>query len=217
MLYKLAMKDEKDPQPTAEAPEPLDVMRKAFRSMQVPFQEGDGRLFTRLGLNNVEVQVFAWGFPDDLAKVIVRLPIRAARKHRAAAGDFLHRLNCNVRRKYWEMDCDSGEIRLSCFTDTIVGPLKEPHFWALLNSLVHAADTTFPFLTGVLNGKMTPDIAADQAQAAVQFEWAKENGNEEKICQSRFRRKLQEEKVAEQVEALHRPWEVQNRVCQPGG
>ena len=88
----------------------MDVMRQAFRSMRVPFQEDDGRLFTRLGLENVEVQVVAWGFPDDLAKVIVRLPVRAAKKHRAAAGDFLHRLNCNARRKFWEMDCDSGEI-----------------------------------------------------------------------------------------------------------
>lgn len=78
--------------------------------MEIPFQEDDGRLFTRLGLENVEVQVVAWGYPDDLAKVIVRLPVRAAMKHRAAAGDFLHRLNCNARRKYWEMDCDSGEM-----------------------------------------------------------------------------------------------------------
>jgi hypothetical protein len=139
--------------------------------MRVPFQEDDGRIFTRLGLENVVVQVVAWGYPDDLAKVIVRLPVRAAKKHRAAAGDFLHRLNCNARRKYWEMDCDSGEIRLSCFTDTMAGRLTERHFRALLNSLVHAADTAFPYLTGVLNGRMPPEFAADQAEAAVRIDW----------------------------------------------
>jgi hypothetical protein len=149
----------------------MDVMREAFRSMRVPFHEDDGRIFTRLGLENVEVQVVAWGYPDDLAKVIVRLPVRAAKKHRAAAGDFLHRLNCNARRKYWEMDCDSGEIRLSCFTDTMVGHLTEQHFRALLNSLVHAADTVFPYLTGVIHGRMTPELAADQADSAVRVDW----------------------------------------------
>ena len=49
--------------------------------MRVPFQEDDGRIFTRLGLENVEVQVVAWGYPDDLAKVIVRLPAYAAIEH----------------------------------------------------------------------------------------------------------------------------------------
>jgi hypothetical protein len=156
---------------STETIHPLDVMRQTFTAMEIPFQEDDGRLFTRLGLENVEVQVVAWGYPDDLAKVIVRLPVRAAKKHRAAAGDFLHRLNCNARRKYWEMDCDSGEIRLSCFTDTMVGRLTEPHFRALLNSLVHAADTAFPYLTGVLNGRMPPEFAADQAEAAVRADW----------------------------------------------
>jgi hypothetical protein len=154
-----------------EAIHPLDVMRQTLTAMEIPFQEDDGRLFTRLGLENVEVQVVAWGYPDDLAKVIVRLPVRAAKKHRAAAGDFLHRLNCNARRKYWEMDCDSGEIRLSCFTDTMVGLLTECLFRALLNSLVHAADTAFPYLTGVLNGRMPPEFAADQAEAAGRADW----------------------------------------------
>ena len=154
-----------------EALHPLDVMRQTLSSMEIPFQEDDGRLFTRLGLENVEVQVVAWGYPDDLAKVIVRLPVRAAKKHRAAVGDFLHRLNCNARRKYWEMDCDSGEIRLSCFTDTMVGRLTEHLFRALLNSLVHAADAAFPYLTSVLNGMMPPEFAADQAEAAVRADW----------------------------------------------
>ena len=156
---------------STETIHPLDVMRQTLTSMEIPFQEDDGRLFTRLGLENVEVQVVAWGYPDDLAKVIVRLPVRAAKKHRAAAGDFLHRLNCNARRKYWEMDCDSGEIRLSCFTDTMVGRLTEGLFRALLNSLIHAADTAFPYLTGVLNGRMPPEFAADQAEAAVRIDW----------------------------------------------
>lgn len=162
-----------------EAIHPLDVMRQTLTSMEIPFQEDDGRLFTRLGLENVEVQVVAWGYPDDLAKVIVRLPVRAAKKHRAAAGDFLHRLNCNARRKYWELDCDSGEIRLSCFTDTMVGRLTEGLFRALLNSLVEAADAAFPYLTSVLSGRMSPEFAADQAQAAVQVGWSKENGEAE--------------------------------------
>jgi len=150
---------------------PLDVMRQALTAMEIPFQDDDARLFARLGLENVEVQVVAWGYPDDLAKVIVRLPVRAAKKYRAAAGDFLHRLNYSARRKYWDFDPDSGEIRLSCFTDTMAGRLTDCHFRALLNSLVHAADTAFPYLTAVLSGRMLPEFAADQAEAAIRADW----------------------------------------------
>ena len=108
--------------------------------------------------------------------MVVRLPVRAPRKFRAAAGEFLHRLNCDSRRKLWEIDYDDGEIRLSCFTDTLVGPMTENLFRALLNSQVEAADAAFPYLTSVLSGRMSPEFAADQTQAAVQAGWPKENG-----------------------------------------
>lgn len=160
----------RDPGATAQ-PHPMDVMRQVLWAMDIEFQENDGRIHALLPLDNVLVQVVAWGYPDDLAKVVVRLPLTAAKECRAAGGEFLHRLNCNARRKYWEMDCDTGEFRLSCFTDTLVGPLTERHFLALLNSLIHAADTVFPYLADVLNGRMTPEFAADQAEAAVRADW----------------------------------------------
>ncbi len=172
------MRSDPDTRSTA-AIHPLDVMRQTLTAMEIPFQEDDGMLCTRLALENVEVHVLAWGYPDDLAKVVVRLPVRAAKKSRAAAGEFLHRLNCDSRRKLWEIDYDDGEIRLSCFTDTLVGPLTDSLFRALLNSQVEAADLAFPYLTSVLSGRMSPEFAADQAQAAVQAGWAKENGEEE--------------------------------------
>ena len=159
---------------STETPHPLDVMRETLTAMEIPFMEDDGMLCTRLALENVEIQVLAWGYPDDLAKVVVRLPVRAAKKFRAAGGEFLHRLNCDSRRKVWTIDYDDGEIRLSCFTDTLVGPFTDNLFRALLNSLVEAADAAFPYLTSVLSGRMSPEFAADQAQAAVQVGWKKE-------------------------------------------
>jgi len=33
------------------------------------------------------------------------------------------------------------------------------------------ADTVFPYLTSVLSGRMTPDFAADQADAATAAMW----------------------------------------------
>lgn len=150
---------------------PVDVMRETLQAMKIPFQENDGRIYARMALQNVEVQVIAWGYPNDLAKLVVRLPLSAAKDCCAAVGEFLHRLNCNARRKYWEMDYDAGEVRLSCFTDTLVGPLTERHFRALLNSLASAADAVFPYLIVVLNGWMPPEFAADQAEAAVRADW----------------------------------------------
>ena len=149
----------------------MDVMRQVFRAMDIEFQENDGRIHALMALQNVEVQVIAWGYPNDLAKVVVRLPLTTAKEGCAAVGEFLHRLNCNARRKYWEMDYDAGEVRLSCFTDTLVGPLTEEHFRVLLNSLASAANAVFPYIITVLGGHMTLEFAADQAQAAVQADW----------------------------------------------
>ena len=156
---------------TDAQPHPMDVMRQVFRAMDIEFQENDGRIHALMRLENMVVQVIAWGYPNDLAKLVVRLPLSAAKDCCAAVGEFLHRLNCNARRKYWEMDYDAGEVRLSCFTDTLVGPLTERHFRALLNSLASAADAVFPYLIVVLNGRMPPEFAADQAEASVRADW----------------------------------------------
>ena len=146
---------------------PLEVMRNVYRKMEITFQEDDDTIFTRLNLENVEVQVITSGAPDDLASVIVKLPVRAAPKFRAAAGEFLHRLNYGARRKFWEIDHNDGEIRMAAYTDTIAGPLTESTFRGLLHFMLMTADEVFPYLTSVLAGRMTAEFAADQAEAAI--------------------------------------------------
>jgi len=170
------VKQEKDtPESTASETEeqihPLEVMRQAYRAMEITFQEDEGSIFTRLNLKNLEAHVISWGEPDDLATIIVRLPVRAAPEFRAQAGEFMHRLNFNSKRKLWEIDHDDGEIRLAAYTDTMVGPLTEAGFRSLLHCLVMHADTVFPYLTSVLSGRMTPGFAADQAEAATAAMW----------------------------------------------
>ena len=177
------MKQEKRA-PESEASEeelihPLDVMRQAYRAMEITFQEDEGTIFTRLNLKNLEVHVISWGEPNDLATIIVRLPVRAAPEFRAQAGEFLHRLNFNARRKFWEIDHNDGEIRLAAYTDTMAGPLTEAGFRSLLHCLVMHADTVFPYLTSVLSGRMAPDFAADQAEAATAAMWDTGEGNED--------------------------------------
>ena len=152
-------------------PHPLEVMRRAYADMEITFQEDDETIFTRLNLENVEVHVISWGNPDDLATIAVRLPVRAAPEFRSAAGEFLHRLNYNARRKFWEIDHNDGEIRLAAYTDTLVGPLTEHIFRSMLQCLLMTADTVFPYLTSVLSGRMTPEFADDQAEAALLAMW----------------------------------------------
>jgi hypothetical protein len=48
---------------------------------------------------------------------------RAAPEVREKAGEFVNRMNFGAKRKFWEIDCDSGELRLTSYTDTLVGPL----------------------------------------------------------------------------------------------
>lgn len=154
-------------------------MRQAYRAMEITFQEDDGSIFTRLNLKNLEVHVICFGEPDDLATITVRLPVRAAPEFRAQTGEFLHRLNFNTRRKFWEIDYNDGEIRLAAYTDTMVGPLTDGGFRSLLHCLVMHADTVFPYLTSVLSGRMAPDFSADQAEASTTVMWdTDENGGE---------------------------------------
>jgi hypothetical protein len=167
------MKDEQDPQPTAEAPEPLDVMRKAYQDAEFHFEEDEGTLTLRLGLKNLDVTVHCWGHAGDVASIIVRLPIRATEEFRARTGEFLHRLNYAAKRKFWEMDYSDGEIRLVAYTDTITGPLTEGLFRSIFHAVTSTADVTFPYLTSVLSGRMTPEFAADQAEAAIDAFWNK--------------------------------------------
>jgi hypothetical protein len=173
------MKDEHDPQPTAEVPEPLDVMRKAYQDAEFHFEEDEGTLTLRLGLKNLDVTVHCWGRAGDVASIIVRLPIRATEEFRARTGEFLHRLNYAAKRKFWEMDYSDGEIRLVAYTDTITGPLTEGLFRSIFHAVTSTADVTFPYLTSVLSGRMTPEFAADQAEAAIEAFWDKGNNPEE--------------------------------------
>jgi hypothetical protein len=168
------MKPEKDThQPAAAVGQihPLETMRRVYKEMEITFEEVDERIATRLFLKNLEVRVLSWGEPNALVTVVVQLPVRAAPEFRAKAGEFLHRLNFNALRKFWEMDYNDGEIRLAGYSDIMDGPLTDDHFRGMLESLITNADVVFPYLTNVLSGSMTPEFAEDQAAAALCAYW----------------------------------------------
>lgn len=148
-------------------------MKDAYRSMEFHFEEDEDRLVLRLSLQTMDVTVISWGNPDDVASMIVRLPVRATEEFRGKAGEFLHRLNFSAKRKFWEIDYNDGEIRLASHTDTITGALTEGLFRSILHALTSTADVVFPYLTSVLSGRMTPEFAADQAEAAIHAFWDK--------------------------------------------
>jgi hypothetical protein len=153
--------------PDTHVPHPLEVMRNAYQRMEIDFEVDENAVHTHLNLENLQVQVTSYVEPDELVVIIVNLPVRAAPKFRAAAGEFLHRLNYGALRKFWEMDHNDGEIRMTAYIDTMPGPLTELVFRALLHGMLMTADKAFPFLTNVLSGSMTPEFAADQAAAAI--------------------------------------------------
>lgn len=168
------MKNNPNPLPATEATEPLDVMRKTLQDAGVEFEENNGLLSFHLGLKNLNITLLCWGRPDDVATVIVCLPVRATEGFRASTGEFLHRLNYDAKRKLWEMDYNDGEIRLVATIDTIVGPLTEDVFRSLLTFLTGTADVVFPYLTSILSGRMKPEFAVDQAHAALGAHWKEE-------------------------------------------
>jgi hypothetical protein len=172
------MNDENHSVPETETRDPIDVMRKVYQDLEFHVEEDDGTLTLRLALQTMDVTVISWGNPGDVASLIVRLPVRATEEFRAKAGEFLHRLNFNAKRKFWEIDYNDGEIRLAAYTDTITGRLTEGLFRSLLQALTSTADIVFPYLTSVLSGRMTPEFAADQAEAALVARWNKDEEEE---------------------------------------
>lgn len=146
---------------------PLDVIRHALEEGGLRYEDAGDLLMMVVGLRHVEVQVFCSAESDDLVSILVRLPVRATKEYRAAAADFLHRLNWNSRRKFWELEMDDGEIRLAGYTDTLAGPLAPETFQRLLDAILTTADVAFPYLTAVLNGRMNAEFAADQTEAAL--------------------------------------------------
>lgn len=154
---------------------PLAVIRETYKTMDASFEEQDGVILARFALADMEVQILAWGEPEDLATVIIRLPLRAAADIRSRTGEFLHRLNFNARRKIWEIDYDDGEIRAAAYTDTFLGTFNEELFRALLQLLVVNVEVVLPYLIEVMGGKMNADFAADQAEAALEAEVRKQN------------------------------------------
>jgi len=112
-----------------------------------------------------------------VARIIVNLPVRATPEFRPQTGEFLHRLNFGSKRKFWEFDYNDEEMRLASYTDTLTGPLTKEFFRAILNSLASATDAAFPYLTGVLTGRMSPEFAADQAEAGIRAAWRGREAN----------------------------------------
>jgi len=179
------MNNEPDPPleskpPADTAAEALAVMREVFREMEVECQEEDGVLFMRFLLENVEVQLLCHGSPDDVVSVVVKLPLRAREAFRAQAGEFLHRLNFGEKRKFWEIDYDDGEIRLAGYIDTLLGPLNGQLLQAFVHAMLTRADLAFPYLTSVISGRMTPEFASDQAEAAWMAHWREDDNEDQK-------------------------------------
>lgn len=165
------MKDEQDFGAATGEPHPIEIMRAVYRDMDFSFEEVESMLTFRLALENLDITVISWGHPGDVARLIVKIPVRAQAEFRSRAGEFLHRLNFNAKRKFWEMDHNDGEIRLAAYTDTVLAPLSESLFRSAFHALTTTADITFPYLTSVLFGRMTPEFAADQAEAALDAFW----------------------------------------------
>jgi hypothetical protein len=159
---------------THEPPHPLDVMRAVYQEAEFHYEEEDETLTLTLALKNLDVMVLCWGRANDIAKILVRLPIRATEEFRSRTGEFLHRLNYAAKRKFWEMDYNDGEIRLVAYSDTIIAPLDAGLFRSIFHAVTSTADVVFPYLTSVLSGRMSPDFAADQAEAAIDAFWNKD-------------------------------------------
>jgi len=143
-----------------------DVVCQFFGKHEFQFDQTDGYLRTGLYGDHVDLDILVITNDVDPVTIVARLPVRATPDFRSAVGEFLHRLNFKAPRKLWEIDHNNGEIRVALYIDTTLGPLTVDVFESLFHLLVVSADAVFPYLTSVLSGRLKPDFAADQAEAA---------------------------------------------------
>jgi len=155
------------------------VIRNVLRSLELNFDEEDGALQTRVISKTLEFDLRCAGWRDDVAKVAVRLPVRASPENMARVGEFLHRRNFGAKRKIWELDHNDGEIRAAIYIDTVLGPLEAGIFPSVLQFIFGSVEATFPYLTSVLSGRMSAEFAADQADAATADFWKNLEGKGE--------------------------------------
>ncbi len=125
-------------------PHPMEAMRQAYPDMEITFQEEDITIFTRLNLENLEVNVGE------------------------AAGEFLRGLNFNAWRKFWKVDHNDGEIRLAAYTAAKAVKavkVRDGFSRSFLLPQLMIADTRLLCLTMVISWWMRKIIAAEQFEA----------------------------------------------------
>lgn len=148
---------------------PTDVMRRWLdeKKWKYDYDEGDDIITFNMITRSTELAVLCGGEADDHAAVIVRIPVRVPELTRQAVGEFLHRLNFPMKRKFWGMDVDDGEVRMTAITDLFICQLDQELFGSMVQTLLEIANLVFPYLNGVITRSMKPDFAADQAICAL--------------------------------------------------
>jgi hypothetical protein len=162
--------DQHPPAAPAETPlAPTELIRQMLANAGIEYDYDDESDTVRFGslTEHAEVTVLARGQAGNSAAFGVRLPIRIPKRARPAAGELLHRINYATYRKFWEIDYDDGEVRLTAVTDLFYCDLREELAGAIMRRLVEAAETVIPYLNAVTCGSMKPDFAADQALTAL--------------------------------------------------
>ncbi|MFA6271207.1 MAG: hypothetical protein WC657_08460 [Candidatus Paceibacterota bacterium] len=68
-------------------------------------------------INDEQFEVFTWVDPQGLCYLLLPIVADIDPKYRHAVGEFLHRLNIHEVRKLWEFDFNTGDVRLTAYTD----------------------------------------------------------------------------------------------------
>lgn len=148
---------------------PTDVIRRWLDELECKYgyDEEDDLISITINTPNTELTMLCGGTADDYAAVFVRIPVRAPEVTRLAVGEFLHRMNYPLKRQYWGMDFNDGEIRMVATTDLFSCPLDLELFASMMHTLLRTTSKAFPYLNAVITRSMKPDFAADQAHCAL--------------------------------------------------
>lgn len=145
----------------------LEVIKLAHREMDLPHREYRGAILAPLALKDFGSELISWVDPQGLCVLVLPVVSDIAPERRQAVGELLHRLDFRETRKLWEFDYNSGDVRLTAYTDVLTITSDTQAYKDLIDLIKTTADVVYPYLTAVLSAKMAPDFAADQANAAL--------------------------------------------------
>lgn len=126
----------------------------------------EGTITATIGLTNIRVGLVVHAPADeDTLRLVLLLPVCVPADRRAAASEYVLRLNFQLQLGAFELDHDDGEMRFRVMFVRTSDPISPAVFDRVLMGSATTVDGFWPSLMSVVYGGTTPSQAIEQGEA----------------------------------------------------